>query len=184
MPTYHRDWKQVSRLNAWEEVERPVIFPLARGSPSPGRAPGHYARETIALGAILPRAVGLTPSSTMPKHLPAIGSTTTMADLPTGTGTLLFTDIEGSTRLLQQQGERYGSLVLPIRLIRTRGALRMCQPWQRERRTFGWPDLGADPKRALPLQSLVDADAPEFLNPDDKPAAIRASCRPTSQSQP
>ena len=30
-----------------------------------------------------------------------------MRELPTGTVTLLFTDIEGSTRLLQQVGERY-----------------------------------------------------------------------------
>jgi predicted ATPase/class 3 adenylate cyclase/DNA-binding CsgD family transcriptional regulator len=34
-----------------------------------------------------------------------------MPDLPTGTVTLLFTDIEGSTRLLQQLGERYSSLL-------------------------------------------------------------------------
>ena len=30
-----------------------------------------------------------------------------MAELPTGTITLLFTDIEGSTRLLQRLGSRY-----------------------------------------------------------------------------
>lgn len=30
-----------------------------------------------------------------------------MAELPTGTVTFLFTDIEGSTRLLQELGERY-----------------------------------------------------------------------------
>src|SRR6266550_4076101 len=30
-----------------------------------------------------------------------------MTDLPTGTVTFLFTDIEGSTRLLQALGERY-----------------------------------------------------------------------------
>jgi predicted ATPase/class 3 adenylate cyclase/DNA-binding CsgD family transcriptional regulator len=34
-----------------------------------------------------------------------------MRDLPTGTVTLLFTDIEGSTRLLQQVGERYASVL-------------------------------------------------------------------------
>jgi class 3 adenylate cyclase len=34
-----------------------------------------------------------------------------MRDLPTGTVTLLFTDIEGSTRMLQQVGERYASLL-------------------------------------------------------------------------
>ncbi|MDQ5854174.1 MAG: tetratricopeptide repeat protein, partial [Chloroflexota bacterium] len=38
-----------------------------------------------------------------------------MAELPTGTVTLLFTDIEGSTRLLQQQGERYGALLAEYR---------------------------------------------------------------------
>jgi class 3 adenylate cyclase len=30
-----------------------------------------------------------------------------MPELPTGTVTFLFTDIEGSTRLLQQLGDRY-----------------------------------------------------------------------------
>jgi predicted ATPase/class 3 adenylate cyclase len=34
-----------------------------------------------------------------------------MRDLPVGTVTLLFTDLEGSTRLLQQLGERYASLL-------------------------------------------------------------------------
>jgi predicted ATPase/class 3 adenylate cyclase/tetratricopeptide (TPR) repeat protein len=34
-----------------------------------------------------------------------------MRDLPTGTVTLLFTDIEGSTRLLQQLGDRYADLL-------------------------------------------------------------------------
>src|ERR687893_2917926 len=34
-----------------------------------------------------------------------------MAELPTGTVTLLFTDIEGSTRLLQRLGERYAAVL-------------------------------------------------------------------------
>ena len=44
-----------------------------------------------------------------------------MRDLPTGTVTLLFTDIEGSTRLLQQLGERrYHSVLEECRnLLRT-----------------------------------------------------------------
>ena len=41
-------------------------------------------------------------------------------DLPTGTVTLLFTDIEGSTRLLQQLGERYAEMLATCRqLLRT-----------------------------------------------------------------
>src|SRR6516225_7240759 len=43
-----------------------------------------------------------------------------MRELPTGTVTLLFTDIEGSTRLLQQLGDRYATLQEACRsLLRT-----------------------------------------------------------------
>ena len=43
-----------------------------------------------------------------------------MRELPTGTVTLLFTDIEGSTHLLQQLGERYADLLEECRqLLRT-----------------------------------------------------------------
>src|SRR6266702_2972238 len=43
-----------------------------------------------------------------------------MRDLPTGTVTLLFTDIEGSTLLLQQLGERYADILATCRqLLRT-----------------------------------------------------------------
>src|SRR2546428_7548881 len=38
-----------------------------------------------------------------------------MRELPTGTVTLLFTDIEGSTHLLQQVGERYASVLAECR---------------------------------------------------------------------
>ena len=34
-----------------------------------------------------------------------------MAELPTGTVTFLFTDIEGSTRLLQRLGARYPAVL-------------------------------------------------------------------------
>ena len=40
-----------------------------------------------------------------------------MAELPTGTLTLLFTDIEGSTRLHQQLGDRYASLLAECRQL-------------------------------------------------------------------
>src|SRR6266536_4172197 len=43
-----------------------------------------------------------------------------MRELPAGTVTLLFTDIEGSTQLLQQLGERYSELLDHCRqLLRT-----------------------------------------------------------------
>ncbi len=42
---------------------------------------------------------------------------TNAGDLPTGTVTLLFTDIEGSTHLLQQLGERYTSVLIECRKL-------------------------------------------------------------------
>ncbi len=41
----------------------------------------------------------------------------TSAGLPTGTVTLLFTDIEGSTRLLQRLGDRYGDVLAECRQL-------------------------------------------------------------------
>src|SRR5436309_7380541 len=40
-----------------------------------------------------------------------------MPDLPTGTVTLLFTDIDGSTRLLRQLGEHYSDVLADCRLL-------------------------------------------------------------------
>ncbi len=40
-----------------------------------------------------------------------------MANLPTGTVTLLFTDIEGSTQLLQRLGPRYGDVLAAYRAL-------------------------------------------------------------------
>lgn len=40
---------------------------------------------------------------------------TNVGNLPTGTITLLFTDIEGSTNLLQQLGEQYASVLIEYR---------------------------------------------------------------------
>src|SRR5215470_36950 len=40
-----------------------------------------------------------------------------MRELPTGTVTLLFTDIEGSTRLLQQLGQGYAGILTECRQL-------------------------------------------------------------------
>lgn len=40
-----------------------------------------------------------------------------MAELPSGTVTFLFTDIEGSTRLLKQLRDRYGEVLAEHRRI-------------------------------------------------------------------
>src|SRR6266511_4577506 len=49
-----------------------------------------------------------------------------MTELPTGTITFLFTDVEGSTRLLREYGERYGALLAEHRRV-LRGVFARCE---------------------------------------------------------
>ena len=81
-----------------------------------------------------------------------------MRDLPTGTVTFLFTDIEGSTRLLERLGDRYARRSRPARRIlraaiaaarrrrgRHRGRLVLRRVRERDRRRRG---RGRGPARA------------------------------------
>ena len=75
-----------------------------------------------------------------------------------------------------------------IRFLKNVGGLWLLQEcrrqWQREGQPYTWAALWALAEQAPPLQSVVDPDAPEFLNPEDMPAAIRAYCRRTGQPEP
>jgi rhamnulokinase len=63
--------------------------------------------------------------------------------------------------------------------------LQECQRrWQREGKTYTWPDLVALAEQAAPLQSMVDPDVPEFASPGDMPKAIREYCRHSGQPVP
>lgn len=75
-----------------------------------------------------------------------------------------------------------------IRLLKNVGGLWLLQEcqraWRRAGRDWSWPTLVALAREAAPLRSLVDPDAPDFLNPGDMPTAIRAYCRRTDQAEP
>jgi rhamnulokinase len=75
-----------------------------------------------------------------------------------------------------------------IRFLKNVGGLWLLQEcqrqWQREGRQYSWTELVALAEAAAPLRSLVDPDAPEFLHPDDMPAAIRSHCRRAGQPEP
>ena len=61
---------------------------------------------------------GSTPSATASEHaIAGERNKFSASDLPTGTVTLLFTDIEGSTRLLQHLGDRYASVLAECRQV-------------------------------------------------------------------
>jgi rhamnulokinase len=81
-----------------------------------------------------------------------------------------------------------GGVAGTIRFLKNVGGLWLLQEcqrqWQREGQAFTWPELVALAEATPPLRSLIDPDAPDFLNPIDMPAAIGAYCRRTSQPEP
>src|SRR5207244_327491 len=77
-----------------------------------------------------------------------------MSNLPTGTVTFLFTDIEGSTRLLQQLGEKYAAVLAEQeRLLR----LAFEQHHGREVGTQGDSFFVAFPRATDAIQAVVQS---------------------------
>jgi rhamnulokinase len=75
-----------------------------------------------------------------------------------------------------------------VRFLKNVGGLWLLQEcqrrWREEGRSYSWPELVTLAEAAVPLRSLVDPDASEFLAVGDMPATIRAYCRRTHQPEP
>lgn len=56
--------------------------------------------------------------------------------------------------------------------------------WQRAGDDYSWADLMAQAERAEPFRSLLNPDAPDFLNPSDMISAIQDFCRRSNQPVP
>jgi rhamnulokinase/L-fuculokinase len=56
--------------------------------------------------------------------------------------------------------------------------------WKRAGRKYGYGDLDVLAEQAPALQSHIDVDHPDFLNPEDMPATVRAVCQRTGQPVP
>jgi rhamnulokinase len=108
-------------------------------------------------------------------------------------GTWSLVGIELDLPLLSDQARALnftneGGVAGTIRFLKNIGGLWLLQEcqrqWQREGRALGWPEVVALAEAAAPLRSLVDPDAPDFLNPGNMPSAITAYCRRTGQPAP
>jgi rhamnulokinase len=113
------------------------------------------------------------------------------AYLSSGTWSLM--GIETRQPVINEQSLRLnvtneGGVEGRIRLLKNIAGLWLLQEcrrkWQREGQDYSWQELLVQARSAQPLQSLVDPDAPDFLNPGDMPAAIQAYCRRTNQPEP
>src|SRR5947209_16031468 len=93
-----------------------------------------------------------------------------MAELPSGTVTLLFTDIEGSTRLLQRLGDRYAeALAAHHRLLREAFAAH----GGHEVDTQGDAFFVAFPRAIDAVQAAVAAQRALAAHPWSEGAAVR-----------
>jgi predicted ATPase/class 3 adenylate cyclase len=77
----------------------------------------YYVQKLCELFSKSASELGLLPPQLEATVSSQPGPTRSENELPTGTITLLFADMEGSTRLLQQVGERYASLLEECRFL-------------------------------------------------------------------
>jgi rhamnulokinase len=108
-------------------------------------------------------------------------------------GTWSLVGIETAQPVLNEKAQHLnftneGGVSGTIRLLKNVAGLWLLQEcqrqWQREGKIYTWPDLVALAKKAAPLKSVVDPDAPQFVNPDYMPKAIRQYCQRNGQPEP
>lgn len=108
-------------------------------------------------------------------------------------GTWSLVGVELREPILSEQARMHnftneGGVDGSIRFLKNVGGLWLLQEcqrqWEQQGQHYSWPELVALAAQAQPLASLVDPDAPDFLNPGDMILAIRAYCRRTAQPEP
>ncbi|MEM7536748.1 MAG: rhamnulokinase family protein [Chloroflexota bacterium] len=81
-----------------------------------------------------------------------------------------------------------GGVAQTIRLLKNIGGLWLLQEcqrhWARGGNDYGWDELVAAAKAVESFRSIVDPDAPVFLNPDNMIESIQTYCKETNQPAP
>ena len=103
-----RGWSQ---KDVADRIGAPLDLNVTRWERGTANPSTHYVQKLCEIFGKSPSELGLLP----PQPEPELNRPWT--DLPTGTITLLFTDMEGSTRLLQQLGDRYPSVLADFRQL-------------------------------------------------------------------
>ena len=89
---------------------------------------------------------------------------------------------------LQLNFTNEGGVGHTIRLLKNVMGLWLVQEcqrvWQAQGQHYSWEGLVKEAEQATPFASLVDPDAPDFLNPSDMVAALQAYCQRSGQAVP
>ncbi|MBM4413700.1 MAG: rhamnulokinase [Chloroflexi bacterium] len=133
-----------------------------------GSAPPVIAGATHDTGAAIAAIPGLDANS---------------AYISSGTWSLMGMEVPAPVVSAQARAVNFtneGGINQTIRLLKNIAGLWLLQEcrrsWQRQGHSYTWEDLLAQAAMAPAFVSIVNPDAPEFLNPDDMPRAIQAYC--------
>ncbi len=160
---------------------------------SPGTVLGNLRADVMAdCGFVHPAPVIATGSHDTANAVAAVPELDTHS-VYISSGTWSLMGVEIPEPIINEQSLAFnvtneGGVGNTIRLLKNIGGLWLLQEcrrqWQHEGHEYSWDDLLALAAQARPFTSLVDPDAPDFLNPGNMVAAIGAYCRRTQQPQP
>jgi rhamnulokinase len=172
-----------------ERLELPTNFLTAIVAPATpaGRLLPEVADE-IGCAAIPVAAVAGHDTASAVAAVPADGR---FAFLSSGTWSLLGTELEQpivEERALGWNFANEGGIGGTYRLLRNIMGLWLVEgcrrAWKRQGRWRGYAAMAVATLDVPAFQSIIDPNAPAFLNPVDMPEAIAAFCRVTSQTPP
>ncbi|MGN6561253.1 MAG: rhamnulokinase, partial [Thermomicrobiales bacterium] len=169
--------------------------------------PAHLLPEVVQPGTVLGELLPAVAAEVgLPGGVPVIAPAThdtgsAVAAIPgldarsayISSGTWSLLGVEAPTPVLDERALAHnftneGGVAGAVRLLKNITGLWLLEEcrrqWQREGRDYSWDDLLDATGRAAPFRSLVDPDAPDFANPPDMPAALRAYCARTGQPTP
>jgi class 3 adenylate cyclase len=114
MARLERGWTQ---KEVADRIGAPLDLNVTRWERGTAKPSAHYVQKLCELFGKSAGELGLLPSQPEAVVSSKTESTRSEQALPTGTITLLFADMEGSTRLLQQLGDRYTNALSDYRRL-------------------------------------------------------------------
>lgn len=169
---------------------RTELFPaLVEPGTEIGSLRGELASEAGLSGTTLVVAVGSHDTASAVGAIPGLDDTS--AFISSGTWSVMGIEMPQpvvNVRVLATGFTNEGGIGGKTLLLKNLTGLWLLQEcrrhWQRAGQDAGWDQLLELADTAEPFRSLIDPEAPEFLNPQDMPAALRDFCLRTGQPAP
>ena len=160
---------------------------------SPGNVLGNMKKDLTAETGLSHRATVVTPAShdtsSAIAAIPGLDGQSVF--ISSGTWSLLGVEIQNpiiNDQVLALNFTNEGGVAGKVNLQKILAGLWLLQEcqrqWSRKGNHYDWDEMLATGEQAEPLRSLVDPDAPDFLNPADMLDAVNNFCRHTGQQTP